>query len=69
MNAQLDPIVTEFDTTESANSYDRWFHAKVNESLDDPRPSIPHDEVSGKMRALLAEKAQKEQKRPIFHVR
>lgn len=26
-------------------SYDRWFRRKVQESIDDPRPSIPHEEV------------------------
>lgn len=70
MSTQLDPLVTEFETSESADSYDRWFHAKVNESLNDPRPSVPHDEVAGRMRALLADKAQKQRGRPrIRYVR
>lgn len=45
MSAQLSPIVSEFETQEQADSYDRWFRAKVQEALDDPRPSIPHDEA------------------------
>lgn len=53
MNAVLSPIVSEFDTQEQADSYDRWLRAKVQESLDDPRPTIPHDVVMAKMRALL----------------
>lgn len=28
-----------------AAAYDKWFRAQVQEALDDPRPSIPHDEV------------------------
>lgn len=41
----LDPLVSEFDTQEQADSYDRWFRAKVQKALDDPRPAIPHDEA------------------------
>ena len=41
----LDPLVSEFDTEEQAASYDRWFRAKVQKALDDPRPAIPHDEA------------------------
>jgi hypothetical protein len=54
MNAVLDPIVSEFETQEQANNYDRWFRAKVQEALDDPRPSIPHDEVVRRMEERFA---------------
>jgi len=43
-----------------AAAYDKWFRAKVQESLDDPRANIPHDEVSArwsKKRAQFARKA------------
>ncbi|UQZ91219.1 addiction module antitoxin [Deltaproteobacteria bacterium Smac51] len=33
--------------------YDEWFHAKVQEALDDPRPSIPHDEAMIHLEGLL----------------
>ncbi|MDR7050170.1 hypothetical protein J2X54_002651 [Duganella sp. 3397] len=56
MNAILSPIESEFATAEEAAAYDLWFRAKVQESLDDPRPSIPHDEVMAQMRAILASK-------------
>jgi len=59
MSPQLSPIVTEFDTEEQAASYDRWFRAKVQASLDDPRPSIPHDQVMAEMRALIESKRNK----------
>ena len=51
----LDPIISEFATEEQAASYDRWFRAKVQASLDDPRPSIPHDQVMAEMDAIIAE--------------
>lgn len=53
MSAQLSPIVSEFETDEQAASYDRWFRAKVKASLDDPRPSIPHDQVMAEMEAII----------------
>jgi hypothetical protein len=56
MNAKLDPIVSEFETEEQAASYDRWFRAKVQEALDDPRPGLPHDEAMARAEALLEAK-------------
>lgn len=53
MSAQLSPIVSEFETQEQADSYDCWFRAKVKASLDDPRPSIPHDQVMAEMDAII----------------
>lgn len=50
---KLSPIVSEFETEEQAESYDRWFRKKVQESLDDPRPSVPHDEVMAEMEAII----------------
>lgn len=47
------------DTEEQADSYDRWFRAKVQAALDDSRPGIPHDEVMAEMRALIASKRKK----------
>ena len=53
------PIVSEFETVEQAASYDRWFSAKVQASLDDPRPNVPHDQVMADMRALIESKRNK----------
>ena len=53
----LDPIISEFATEEQANSYDRWFRAKVQASLDDPRPSIPHDEAMASIRRTIEQTA------------
>jgi len=59
MSVQLSPIVSEFETEEQAANYDRWFRAKVQASLDDPRPNIPHDQVMAEMRALIESKLKK----------
>lgn len=59
MNAVLSPIESEFATAEEAAAYDRWLCAKVQKALDDPRPSIPHDQVMAEMRALIASKRKK----------
>lgn len=53
MSTPLDPIVSEFDTQEQADSYQRWFRERVEASLADPRPGIPHDEVMAEMDALI----------------
>lgn len=53
--AVLSPIESEFASTEEAEAYDRWFRAKVRDSLGDPRPGIPHDQVMAEMDAIIAE--------------
>ena len=54
--ASLSPLVSEFETEEQETSYTAWLQAKVQASLVDPCPSIPHDEVMAEARALLAAK-------------
>lgn len=56
MPTPLDPIVSEFATAEEAEAYDLWFRARVQESLDDPRPSVPHDQVIAEMEARIEAK-------------
>lgn len=56
MNAVLSPIVSEFETQELADSYDAWFRSKVQEAMDDKRPSIPHDKAMAMAQALLDER-------------
>ena len=50
----VDPHVPEFATQEQHDSYDRWFRAQVQEAIDDPRPSISHDQARAKMDARIA---------------
>lgn len=38
-----------------AAAYDTWFRARVQEALDDPRPSIPHEEVEEEWASERAE--------------
>ena len=53
MNTVLSPIESEFATVEEAEAYDRWFRAKVQESLDDPRPNIPHGQVMADIESII----------------
>ncbi|WP_411381049.1 antitoxin [Pseudomonas sp. MPB26] len=47
------------DIDEQADSYDRWFRARVQAALDDTSPRIPHDEVMAEMQALIESKLKK----------
>jgi hypothetical protein len=51
---KLDPIVSEFETEEQAESYDRWFRAKVQAAIDDTRSDVPHDQVVAETEAIIA---------------
>lgn len=51
---KLSPIVSEFETQEEAEAYDRWFRARVQASLADTRPPVPHDEAMARLRVNLA---------------
>ena len=55
MSVQLSPIVSEFETEEQATSHDRWFRAKVQASLDDTAPNIPHDQIMAEAEAIIRE--------------
>ena len=50
---KLSPIVSEFETEEEAEAYDKWFRAKVEASLADPRPGVPHDQVMAELSAII----------------
>ncbi len=56
MNA-LSPIVSEFASEEEAAAYDAWLRAKVEASLADPRPPVPHDEAMARIRAFIKERS------------
>ena len=60
--ATLDPRVSEFETQEQANSYDRWFCAKVQAAMNNPRPGKTHDQVMARMDARIAELKVRHQK-------
>jgi len=48
-----DPLVSEFESKETEEKYNAWLRSKVEKSINDPRPRIPHDVVMAKMRVLL----------------
>lgn len=56
-------ILSEFETEEQAVSYDRWFRARVQASLDDPRPAISHQRVMARIDAII-ETARRRQQDP-----
>lgn len=37
-----------------AAAYNEWLAAEIQEAIDDPRPSLPHDEVMSRMDARIA---------------
>lgn len=65
MNTVLSPIESEFATTEEAEAYERWFRAKVQESLDDNGPLIPHDQVMAEMQAIIDTKRREHATRTV----
>ncbi len=50
---KFDPLVSPFESPEAEASYDRWFRAKVEASLANTRPMIPHDEAMARLRAAV----------------
>ncbi len=65
MSKALSPMESEFATEEEAEAYDRWFRARVQASLDDPRPNIPHDEVIAEMRRLVEDRRHEKDARRV----
>ena len=47
-----------------AAAYNQWVAAEIQEAIDDPRPSIPHDEVMARMDARIARHMAADEKRP-----
>ncbi|WP_299313415.1 stability determinant [uncultured Halomonas sp.] len=56
MSTQLDPLISEFETQEQADSYDRWFRTKVQAALDSEKPALPHAEAMAKLDRLIEER-------------
>jgi hypothetical protein len=59
----LDPIISEFATQEEADDYDAWFRKQVQESLDDPAPDVPHEEVMREAREVIRRAAERNRRR------
>lgn len=56
MSLLLSPFYSDFESEEEAESYDRWFRAKVQAAMDDPSPGIPHEEAMVLLDQLLEER-------------
>lgn len=50
---EYSPLISEFGSAEEEAAYEAWFRAKVQKSLDDDRPGIPHAEAMARVRATL----------------
>jgi hypothetical protein len=51
-----------FATAEEAEAYDRWYRAKVQKSLDDPRAGIPYEVVMAEVMAIIEAKIEAQRK-------
>jgi len=54
MSTVLDPIVSGFETEEQQALHDEWLRRKLQAALDDPRPSVPHDEAMARIQCTIA---------------
>lgn len=65
MTAQttFDPMLSIFDSAEEEAEHTAWLRAKLQASIDDPSPRVPHAQVMAEARAIVrkieAQKAQK----------
>jgi len=53
--ATLDRFDAEVKTEAEQAQYDDWLRAKVQESLDNPGPGIPHAVVMAEIRQIIAQ--------------
>jgi len=53
--ATLDRLDAEVKTEAEQAQYDEWLRAKVQESLDNPGPGIPHAVVMAEIRQMIAQ--------------
>jgi hypothetical protein len=58
LQAYIDGTATLDDLLEHARAfaYDHWLADQVQQAIDDPRPSIPHDQVMTQVRAIIERK-------------
>lgn len=50
----FNPMLSVFDSVEEEAEHTAWLRAKLQASIDDPRPSIPHEQVMAEIRERLA---------------
>jgi hypothetical protein len=54
VNSRDDARARVLREAHEAAAYNQWLAAEIQESIDDPRPSVPHDEVMARMDARIA---------------
>lgn len=54
VNSRDDARAQVLREAHEAGAYVKWLASEIQESIDDPRPSIPHDEVMSRMDARIA---------------
>jgi len=57
------PLISEFGSAEEEAAYNEWLKRKVEESLADPRPSVPHKEAMARARATIERVKQRKKSR------
>lgn len=57
------PLVSEFGSAEEEAAYVEWLKRKVEESLADPRPPVPHDQAMARARATIERAKQRKKVR------
>ena len=50
------PLISEFGSAEEEAAYVEWLKRTVEESLADPRPPVPHEQVMAEVRAIIEAK-------------
>lgn len=55
MTKNLSPLVSEFETQEQAESYDRWYREKVDAAMHSTHAVSSHDDVIGGARKIINE--------------
>ena len=59
MTEKLDPLISEFETQEEADAYDKWFREKIEAAIKNPGRLIPHDEAMAHVRETIRKAAKK----------
>lgn len=50
---EYSPLISEFGSAEEEAAYLEWLKKKVEASLNDGKPTVPHDEVMAEMQAII----------------
>lgn len=50
---KFDPLLSVFDSAEEEADYTAWLQAKIQASIDDPRPRVPHAQVMAEAREII----------------